>query len=116
MSKKFQLFIELHNPSTPTGKNPTEPDWKRIADALCSAFDQLRQHKTTVLAYHTSAHSVYVLPDHLVKQAEEREEQELARALLNDTAEETACGAGPESQPPRKAGPVPTARSTPQPR
>ena len=79
MSSKYQLLIELHNPSTPTGKNPTKPEWKRIADALCSAFDQLRQNKTTVLAYHTSAHSVYVLPDHLVKQAEERKEQELAR-------------------------------------
>jgi len=111
---KYHIYLELHDPKSPLGINPPLPAWQRIANALTELFDILRQNRSDLVHYGSLQHDIYLLPEHLVKRAEEREEQELARALLDSPAKATTCGAGLESQPQGKQAHSPR-RSTPGP-
>jgi hypothetical protein len=98
MARNYHLYIRLadHDPESLRGENP-RPTWAQIADALNSMFDIVRQNRTCCAHYAGPEHDCYLLPEEAIKRAEEREERELARALLDGPASATACGARPES-------------------
>jgi len=114
MGRKYQVYIHLLDSSSPLEVDSTRSESARICDALNDLFDLVRRERSTLVHYAGAAHDVFLLPEEAIKRAEEREEQELARALLDAPAGATACGAPPESQPQGKVGSLPTARSTPQ--
>jgi hypothetical protein len=79
---KYHIYLELHDPKSPLGINPPLPAWQRIANALTELFDILRQNRSDLVHYGSLQHDIYLLPEHLVKRAEDREERMLSEALL----------------------------------
>ena len=84
---EYRLVIRLHKPKlTPAGKNPRLPAWQLICNAITEAFDLIRQNKTDRLVYTGKDHTLTLVSERLIQEAEEREIRELSKALTAGAA------------------------------
>lgn len=84
-STKYHMFITLLDESSITGViHPEAPHWKRLCDALTETFDVMRQNRTTIVHYAGRSHDVILLPEELIRLAEQREEERLLAILTGE--------------------------------